>query len=437
VGGGLIEELRIESPKRASHAQGGWEVFFPYYAGFPENFARSLLASAGLPASAVVLDPWNGSGTTTYAASRLGLASCGFDLNPVMVVVARARVLATSEADSIEPLASEVTKHSHTPLKLDKDDPLCRWFGPATAAHIRGIERSIRRHLVGTMTIAPEGLHLDRISGLAATFYVALFAVCRELAGRFQSSNPTWLRYPRDQESRIGTTRASLVDRLTENLKSMAAALVAKGAQPDASRAEQGKSDIKLADTTTVTVDPESADIILTSPPYCTRIDYTAATRIELAVLSPLLDSSTKELARQMIGSICVPSHEIAPSKTWGKTCNAFLKSLRGHNSKASAGYYYRTHLDYFEKMSRSLSILSSALKKNGAAVLVVQDSYYKEIHNDLPKIICEMSEHAGFTLTRVEEYRLRCSMSGINPYSSKYNRPPGATEAVLCFEKQ
>ena len=31
----------------------------------------------------------------------------------------------------------------------------------------------------------------------------------------------------------------------------------------------------------------DSVDFVLTSPPYCTRIDSTAATRIELAVLAP------------------------------------------------------------------------------------------------------------------------------------------------------
>ena len=38
----------------------------------------------------MILDPWNGSGTTTYAASQLGYTSRGLDLNPVMNIVARA-----------------------------------------------------------------------------------------------------------------------------------------------------------------------------------------------------------------------------------------------------------------------------------------------------------------------------------------------------------
>lgn len=64
--------LQILSPKRNKRLQTGWEGFFPYYVGYPELFARELLQSAKLPRHAVVLDPWNGSGTTTYTASAMG-----------------------------------------------------------------------------------------------------------------------------------------------------------------------------------------------------------------------------------------------------------------------------------------------------------------------------------------------------------------------------
>ena len=70
------------------------------------------LKSIHLGPSAVVFDPWNGSGTTTRAASRRGLPSLGFDLNPVMIVVALARLLPFSEASSLVPLGREIVKRS-------------------------------------------------------------------------------------------------------------------------------------------------------------------------------------------------------------------------------------------------------------------------------------------------------------------------------------
>jgi hypothetical protein len=201
----VFERLVIQSPKRTSQSLSGWDGFFPYYAGYPETFARSLLQSANLPSDAVVFGPWNGSGTTTYAAARLGLTSYGSDLNPVMVIIARARLLPPSEADSIVPLAKETVRGIRADLcSVSASDPLLWWFNKPTTSVIRTLEHRIRRRLIGERTVTAEGLKLENMSGLAAAFYVALFSVCRHLTTRYQTSNPTWLRRPKGREWRIG-----------------------------------------------------------------------------------------------------------------------------------------------------------------------------------------------------------------------------------------
>ncbi len=363
--------LNISSPKRRGVSQKGWEGFFPYYAGFPENFARSVIESAELSSNALVFDPWNGSGTTTYAAAMMGLNARGFDINPVMVTVARARLLPQSEADSLEPLAKELTEKTQpSRLRLHNDDPLRVWFSDKTATGIRALERGVRRWLLGGMTVTPSGPNLDKMSGLAATFYVALFAVCRELASPFRSTNPTWFRYRKDHEETIDVPYRQIAARFRASLRGMAAALTGD-VQPCS--LQIGACEIKLANTTTACLEPECVDFVLTSPPYCTRIDYTAATRIELAVMAPLVRQSAEDLSREMIGSTRVPKEPIEVSRSWGPHCAAFLDAIRSHSSKASAGYYHKTHLDYFHKMDRSMAMLASALKRMGKAVLVVQ----------------------------------------------------------------
>jgi len=430
----VFKHLKITSPKRNKKAQTGWEGFFPYYAGYPETFAKDILASADLSGDAVILDPWNGSGTTTYSAATLGLASRGMDLNPAMIVIARARLLPPSEADSLEPIAKEVARIAKRARSRGcESEPLRAWFTDETATSIRAIESSIRRHLLGGLTLTPEGPNLDKLSGLAATFYVALFTVCRGLASPFQASNPTWLRVPKSDETRVKLSLERMTGRLTETISSMSAALAQRA---QLSLNEYGPSEIRLADTATTTINPSSVDLVLTSPPYCTRIDYTAATRVELAILAPLLRGTTEEISRRMIGSTRVPIHARDVSERWGARCASFLDALRCHPSKASNGYYYKTHLDYFDKMDRSIEKIASALKPGGRAILVVQDSNYKELHNDLPSFIADIGEAHGLLLGRREEFHLSRSMSGINPHTRLYKRTPGAVEAVLCFQK-
>lgn len=111
---------------------------------------------------------------------------------------------------------------------LQPDDALLGWFDPATAAFVRGIEQNIRRSLLGSMTKSPDGVHLDRISGTAATLYVALFAACRRLVAPFRSSNPTWLRAPKADDTRISASQAAIARDFGGNVRGMTAALAEK-----------------------------------------------------------------------------------------------------------------------------------------------------------------------------------------------------------------
>ena len=86
--------------------------------------------------------------------------------------------------------------------------------------------------------------------------------------------------------------------------------------------------------------------------------------------------------------------------------------------------------------MFRSIHELGRVLKDSGLCVLVVQDSFYKDIHNDLPTIIAEMAQLNGMAMVRKEVFRIRAGMAAINPEVKKYRDTYNAIEAVLCFQK-
>ncbi len=430
-------QINILSPKRNKASIRGWESFFPYYAGYPEVFAEAVLSSAGLGPNSTVLDPWNGSGTTTFAASRLGLRAYGSDLNPVMVVVARARLTPPSQAATLIPLAVKISSlAAEAPISLDFDDPLLEWFDLDLAQSIRCIEHHISLQVIGSGLNCEISRLLEQMPSVAATLYVALFRVCRSLLSAYQSSNPTWLRRPRKGEIKVSAMATDIRELFVRIVSQMAAALVATS-RLFPSLASDNAVTISVCDTTEAQFEPASVDLVLTSPPYCTRIDYTVATRIELAVLSRFLSISPRSLARQMIGSTRVPVLEISPSHEWGEVCLSFLAKLKEHPSKASSGYYYKTHLDYFDKIHRSIKNISAALRCGAIAVFVVQDSRYKELHNDLPEIVTNISASAGLKLQRRENFELTRSMAGLHKYARQYARPVGPVEAVLCFCKE
>jgi SAM-dependent methyltransferase len=427
-----MKQIEIRSPKLVRREQDGWQGFFPYYAGFPESFAEGILKSAGLGAEALVLDPWNGSGTTTYAAAREDYRALGLDLNPVMVLVSKARLLPPSEADALLPLAERVIHASRQEIEIAANDPLLQWFTRSTGVAVRGLERAIRQCVVGGMTQAADGTHLENISCIAATLYAALFSVCRELVSKYRSTNPTWTKVPRHGERRRSKPRQLIEEAYRSRVRAMGQSLCALRNRP----IDPACVDIRVRDSTHKLPPGTDADLVLTSPPYCTRLDYTAATRIELAVLFELVQVDPVALSREMIGSTRVPQVTLRAASEWGTTSSRFLDLVANHESKASRTYYLPTHLDYFDKMYRSLGVIADALKPKGIAILVAQDSYYKEVHNDLPTILTEMATSHSLILGRREDFKQGRTMSNVNPRAQKYARPQGAVESVLCFRK-
>lgn len=135
---------------------------------------------------------------------------------------------------------------------------------------------------------------------------------------------------PKETEARLAPPQITVARLFADNMRGMSAALAteldADLAIADTPRA--GECKINLSDTASMRLDAASVDFVLTSPPYCTRIDYTAATRIELAVLWPLLSTGARALGKQMIGSAQVPSALIEINDKWGRTCARFLEAL-------------------------------------------------------------------------------------------------------------
>lgn len=193
---------------------------------------------------------------------------------------------------------------------------------------------------------------------------------------------------------------------------------------------------LKVASSEKLPLQTSSIDFVLASPPYCTRIDYAVATSAELSLLGFGEGSGFKELRRGLIGSVTVPKASPSISQTWGPTCLNFLDALYGHESKASATYYYKNHLQYFSSLSASVAEVGRVLRSAGGCVLVVQDSYYKDLHNDLPVVLTEMAAASGLALTERNDFPLSRTMAGVNPGTKGYRESFNATESVLTFQK-
>ena len=423
--------MLVLSPKRASvDGAGESRRIFPYYAGYSFAFAKAALSSLHLGPQTIVLDPWNGAGTTTTAAAGLGLRSIGTDLNPVMVLVAKASLLSREEIPSLLPLAKTIIKLASEIAVDHADDPLAQWLIPSSAQNIRVIDVALRHALLPANIDLVS--HVDEVSPLAAFFYVCLFRTTKSLLRCFVPSNPTWVRSPKSQRSRLRPARSTIYREFLQSIDHMSQAL---SLQYTRTNEESTERSILLADATALPLEKSSVDLVLTSPPYCTRIDYAVATSIELAVLGFNRESLTL-LRRSLMGTSMVSKAPAERARAWGEAANIFLDKLSNHPSKASKTYYLKNHLDYFNSLFKATSELDRVMKPDGGCIIVAQDSYYKDIHNDVPRIICEMMAANGFYLARCDDFSATRSMVTINTKARKYRTSRDNRESVLCFSR-
>lgn len=223
------------------------------------------------------------------------------------------------------------------------------------------------------------------------------------------------------------------MSRFIAKIESMSEALSAEARKeaPDLTVAA-----FRVGDSTELALQDASIDLVLGSPPYCTRIDYTAATRVELAVMAGLTTVDLQSLGQKLIGSTRVPIVTPSLNEAWGQTCLSFLERVKADPSKASSGYYYKTHLDCFDKIYRSMRVISSALRPSAKAVVVVQDSYYKAVHNPLAEVFKEMAQTQRLALTQRHDFAAPRSMGSLNSGSRRYRANHCPVESVLCLEK-
>jgi hypothetical protein len=352
-----------------------------------------------------------------------------------MVVVAKARLLDFQVHGSLKKLARTIiaeAKRVHLPTA--NKDPLVRWFTEDAASIIRTIDHAIQQLLFDTETYCRlYASRLTDVSSLAAFFYVALFRATRDFLTPFFSSNPTWIKDAKEVADKIDLTWGAVEAAFCDHVADMDAVLIQTTPKSDVEN--QGVVRLEVASADHLPLADGSVDSIVTSPPYLTRIDYVVATRPELAILgcTPAEDDALRD---RMTGTPTIAGSALTSSSAWGTTCLELLDRVEKHSSRASSTYYLPYYKQYFDAVSRSLGELDRVLKPRGRAVFVVQDSYFKELHVNLPKIFEEVGESRGWTVTNRLEYKVSNNLASIHPEGRKYRDSTRAVECAIVFSK-
>ncbi|SFK29523.1 hypothetical protein [Brevibacillus centrosporus] len=406
----------------------GRQAFYRYYAGFSSEYVRDIFHTLDIQDQNTVFDPWNGGGTTTLTASIYGCQSIGMDINPVMIIVSKAKQIPLDFWSSIQGVTNELILMAHSLRRtIDNKDALFQWVDTETAISIRALDRAIRKLLFPQEHSDINTTNWNDISSIASFFMVALFRAFRIAVGRL-SSNPTWDKKP-SSPINVGINLFNLFQDVTTTMTNQLL--------EDTGNTPIIDARIFKGDSKKIPLNDGSIDVIVSSPPYCTRIDYAVATLLELTILDPQIESNLRKLRESMLGSpIILKEMENLKDDSIGLTGRDVLDRIKKHNSKSSATYYYKSYRRYFLELKKSLNEIDRVLKIGGKGALVVQSSYYKDIEVNLPQIVLELTQELGMRSRIIHEVSVNQSMEQINTVSRQYNKSRMYFEKTIYFEK-
>ena len=422
--------VTLSSPKQppAEHLK-DW---YPYYAGFTSAFVSDVF-ECYLQSAGSVVDPWNGSGTTTAVAAGRNVTSMGIDVNPALSVVARARLTPKSITDSLVPIAADIAAAAERSTPTSREsDPLSAWLGPAATNEIRRLQRAI--HVV---TAADDALEVDlylgdetapsRLPLITAFFYSVLFAATRDLLRPFRGSNPTWMVAPSSPHKRLRPGAKTIRGRFLERTVYLSSRL--QVSRPDSNEL----TSIRTGRASVIMSDEHSFDACLTSPPYATRIDYIRGSTPELSVLG-LSESAIANLRRQTTGTPIVRGVNSVEGKISDEARN-LVKRVASHDSHGSANYYAPWLRNYLIEIHETLELIAARVKPAGRIAIVVQDSYYKALHIDLQHLVTTSLATTGRSLIAQHDFPVHRSMSNMNSRARSHLQMRSHRESLLVFE--
>lgn len=408
----------------------GIESWFPYYAGYSARFVEEVVHSLDVPFRCRILDPWNGSGTTTAVADRMGYDAIGFDINPVAVTVASARLVRPQDALHSEGLVQEILSIANRELDVPTSDPLTPWLSRRIRNRYRSIEFAIL-DLLGSRKGRRVDPTKDAMPPLASFLLLCLVRAAKTFTKSADKSNPTW-----SQPERAGDAHPSKLDAAFVRMVRTCAEDTEREILQSSTRVTASYS--RLADSKYLPLETGSVHSVITSPPYCTRLDYAKATEFELAALGIATDGEFYRLLREsaMGTNLIRANGDIVATNRLPAMVSDLLKNIGSHPSKASSGYYLKHFSQYFEDAQRSINEIARVLVPNGSAVLVVQSSYYKEIPIPLGDLYVSMAKRAGLKAKIVHRIPVKKVISSLNTRATKYLQDREYSEDVVAAVK-
>jgi len=361
-----------------------------YKEGFSPQLVEKAIDESDIGKRGIVLDPFNGGGTTTLTAALRGLRSIGLEVNPFTAFLAEAK-LSTASALSLRKVAKSIIdgaeRSSISPLNtfstFSEQSGRDKWlFNSSVLDAFEGGWQAAKN------VKDPQVLKLCKLALLSSAM-----DNCNAVRdGKCLRYRPTW------KEQRFN--KYSFLSTLVDSFQAIHSDI------QETRDKKFGQSRIYLGDAREIlntNTDITDFNLCVTSPPYLNTFDYTDIYRPELFLGKFIKDNNELYKLRLKTVRSHVQAQWEKPTRTdFGFLFGNVIKHLNDHPEALMDKKIPMMVQAYFEDMEKMLRLLLSKAKPNAQVWLVVSNSAYADLQIPVDLILGDIGSKVGWYLKEI-----------------------------------
>jgi hypothetical protein len=373
--------------------------WYMFKEGFSAQLIGAFLNERGISAqSALVVDPFSGSGTTALVAQLRGIAARGVEVNPFFVNVASTK-LRWHEADIADLEASAAWV-----LGARGDCPREQW--PELTSFQRLYSDEVLAELFRLKDLIYEATKPDSFT--RSLLLLGLTSIL-ELTSRAYKTGKGLKFRKRQSISSAADVRDKVRDKwrmMLDDVTQMHQQLGDESLRPGDARVVQG-------DARSLPLDDDCADLVIYSPPYANTFDYNEVYKLEMWFLDHVTSYEewrrVKEASLRSHVSLRIASQNQG-DELLESALNLVQAPARGETQMLRA---------YFSDMALALAEQRRIARKGAWIVIVVGNSSYRCVPIATDLILARLAEAQGL---RVNEIRVGRRLNTSSQQMARYN---------------